>query len=97
MTRLIAWCLTGIGFLALGADALHFAESAGRSPYTLAWAATHGAWQETMPVLAAVTRAGTLVGELPVSLVLLWLGAVLFLMAGSRAPVLQDGVTHGSA
>ena len=83
--RFLGRCATGAGFIALGADALAFAESAGRSPYTLSWVGAHLALDETMPVVAAATGAGSPFGALPVSLALLWIGAMALVLAGRRA------------
>lgn len=81
VTRFVARCLTGAGFVALGADALFYVESATRPPYTLAWIGEQSTVGDATPVLAAVTATGTPLGALPVSLVLLWLGAMLFVAA----------------
>ncbi len=81
VTRFVARCLTGAGFVALGADALFYAETAARPPYTLAWVGERSTVGEAVPVLAAATATGTPLGALPVSLVLLWLGAMFFVAA----------------
>ncbi|MCB0285086.1 MAG: hypothetical protein KDE57_00430 [Calditrichaeota bacterium] len=81
LMRFLARCVTGAGFVALGADALVLAESFRRTPYTLAWLGKHTAIADDAPVLAAATESGTFLGGLPISLVLLWVGAMLFVMA----------------
>lgn len=78
LMRFFARCATGAGFVALGADALYIVEAQGRPPYTLAWLGDVAALGESMPVLAAAAGTGSPLGALPVSLTLLWLGAVLF-------------------
>jgi hypothetical protein len=78
--RFLARCLTGLGLVALGADGLIFLERGTRTPYTLDWAMSRIGGND-QPVTAAVATQGDAMGGVPVSLICLWLGAVLFVLA----------------
>ncbi|MEM9205113.1 MAG: hypothetical protein AAGA88_02205 [Pseudomonadota bacterium] len=84
--RMVARLLTALGIAALGADALSILES-GATPYTLAWI--------LQDVPDGSTQAASVVGRylvdspaqaVPASFVLLWIGAVLFILFPRRKP-----------
>lgn len=85
MTRFLGRLLTGAGFIVLGADLLASLEVMAPAPRTLGEAVSGGlAAADGTVLVAAVFGEGMRIGplaDLPLSLVLLWLGA-MFLLAG---------------
>lgn len=80
LMRFAGRAVTGAGVVALGADTVHFLETGRRTPYTLAWTADQMLVQDGLAVSTDAAGGTGLVGSLPLSLVLLWLGAVFFVL-----------------
>ncbi|MEM6666440.1 MAG: hypothetical protein AAF638_08565 [Pseudomonadota bacterium] len=79
--RFLARALTAAGFAMLGADLLASLEAWTPSPYTLAWAYQFVPATENLTTIEAAMDGPPTVAVLPLSLALLWLGAIIFVIA----------------